>query len=156
MAKSVSRRGVKFVAGWEGFRSCPYLDSTSTWTIGYGETKGVGPNTPCISESDARRKLKRRLNEDYARPAWKLIDVPLRRCERDALASFTYNVGLGNLSGSTLRRRLNGVEGKSYDSRKKIWREELPRWTNGGLAGLVKRRWAEVRMANHGDYSGRP
>lgn len=153
---SVTSKGVRFVAGWEGFRSCPYRDAVGVWTIGYGETKGVGPNTPCISEREARKKLKRRLNEDYARPAWKLITHSLRRCERDALASFTYNVGLGNVESSTLRRRLNSSEGRTYRGRKRIWRQELPRWTNGGLAGLVKRRAAEVQIAVHGNYSGRP
>ena len=152
----VSRKGVRFVSRFEGFRSCPYRDAVGVWTVGFGETKGVGPNTPCISERKARRKLKRRLTHDYARPAWKLIKAPLTRCERDALASFTYNVGLGNLQNSTLRKRLNGPSARSREVRRNIFREELPRWTNGGLAGLVKRRHAEVRMAVHGDYSARP
>lgn len=152
----VSRKGVRFVAGWEGFRSCPYRDAVGVWTIGYGETEGIGPNTPCWSKRKARRRLKRRLNQDYARPAWGMVNQELRRCERDALASFAYNVGLGNFQSSTLLRRLNSREGRTYHRRQKVYREELPRWTNGGLAGLVKRRWAEVRMANQGDYSGRP
>jgi lysozyme len=156
MARSVSRKGVRFVAGWEGFRPCPYRDAVGVWTIGYGETQGIGPNTPCISKRKARRMMRRRLNRDYARPAWRMIQPRLRRRERDALASFAYNVGLGNVQNSTLRRRLNGPEGRRYRTRKRVWREELPRWTNNGLAGLVKRRAAEVRMAVRGDYSGRP
>lgn len=152
----VSRKGVRFVAGWEGFRSCPYKDAVGVWTIGYGETQGIGPDTPCWTERYARRRLKRRLNRDYARPAWDKIHQDLRRCERDAIASFTYNVGLGNLASSTLLKRLNSREGDTREGRRTIFRQELPRWTNGGLEGLVKRRWAEVRMANHGDYSGRP
>lgn len=152
----VSRKGVRFVAGWEGFRSCPYRDAVGVWTIGYGETQGIGPNTRCWSKSKARRRLRKRLTRDYARPAWRMVAPPLRRCERDAIASFAYNVGLGAFKSSTLRRRLNGAQGRTYSGRKRIYREELPRWTNGGLAGLVKRRWAEVALATKADYSGRP
>lgn len=156
----VNKRGVKFVAGWEGFRSCPYRDAVGVWTIGYGETKGIGPNTPCITEAQARSNLQKRLSNDY------LSAVPRRRRmlprERAALASFAYNLGTGAVSDpniSTLARRLLGPEGKTYKRRKRVYKEELPKWVRAGgqvLPGLVKRRAAEVRLAVEGDYSGRP
>lgn len=151
-----SPRGVAFVAGWEGFRSCPYRDAVGVWTIGYGETLGVGPNTPCISEPKAREKLKARLTRDFLNPAVQKVRHDLKQREKDAIGSFAYNVGLGAWNTSSLLEKLNKRRCRFYRFRKQAYREELPRWTNGGLAGLVKRRAAEVKMACEGDYSGRP
>lgn len=156
----VSRKGVKFVAGWEGFSSCPYWDAEGeVWTIGYGETRGVTAWTPCVSKRKARRQLRRRLNRDYLDPI-RALPVRLRQCEIDALASAVYNLGPGLLEPSTgIGARLRSREAKTYEGRKRIYRQELPRWNRAGgapLEGLTKRRRAEVRVANRGDYSGRP
>lgn len=158
-----SRRGVTFIGRWEGFRSCPYRDSVGVWTIGYGTTSAVRPvngDTPCISQKTARRWLQRALTQSYVKA------IPRRRIlkqqEVDALASFAYNLGPGVVSDpniSTLARRLKSKEGRRFKNRKRIYREELPKWVNAGgrrLEGLVKRRAAEVRLACDGDYSGRP
>lgn len=59
-----------------------------------------------------------------------------------AIADFSYNLGLGNLRASTLRRKL--IAG--------LWDEargELAKWVNGGgkrLPGLVLRRQAEAAL----------
>ena len=34
------------------------------------------------------------------------------------------------------------------ESKPKVFAEELPRWTSGGMARLVRRRDAEVKLAN--------
>lgn len=156
----VTRKGVKFVAGWEGFRPCPYQDAVGVWTRGYGETRGIAKHSPCVTERRARRELRRRLNRDF------LPYVPRRRrmkaCERAALASFAYNEGqraVSDPSYSGLARRLKSPEGGTYRGRRRIYRQELPRWNKAGgreLEGLTKRRRAEVRLACRGDYSGRP
>lgn len=81
--------------------------------------------------------------ERFEKAVTDLIEVPLDQCEFDALVSFTFNCGAGALSESTLRRRLN-----AGDDKWRVFAEELPRWTSGGMAGLVRRREAEVRLAN--------
>ena len=73
------------------------------------------------------------------------IDVPLKQEQYDALVSWAFNCGLGATGDSTLRRRLNAGE----DVNKAI-SEELPRWTSGGMPGLIRRRDAEVRLATTG------
>ena len=73
------------------------------------------------------------------------IDVPLKQEQYDALVSWAFNCGLGATGDSTLRRRLNAGE----DVNKAI-SEELPRWTSGGMPGLIRRRNAEVRLATTG------
>ena len=65
----------------------------------------------------------------------------------NSLVSFSYNCGSGALAESTLRRRLNSGESKPT-----VFSEELPRWTSGGMAGLVRRRDAEVKLANQKQF----
>lgn len=156
----VSRKGVDFVAGWEGFRSCPYADAVGVLTVGYGTTGAVRDIDGCISEGTARRWLRQDLNHRF------LSAIPrakrMKQQELDALASAAYNLGTGLLTDTTnssLARRLASSEGNTFDGRCRIYRVELPKWVNAGgrpLPGLVKRRGAEVRLACNGDYSGRP
>jgi lysozyme len=94
----VSSAGLELIRGFEGFRSCPYRDAVGVWTIGYGETSGIGPNTPCWSESTARLRLRSRVDRDYLAPVLKLakaVGLELNQHEADALASFSYNLGPG-------------------------------------------------------------
>jgi lysozyme len=61
------------------------------------------------------------------------------QCHLDALVSFAFNVGLGNLQSSTLRMKYNRGE---YDGAA----EEFLKWNKAGgkvLNGLVRRREAE-------------
>jgi hypothetical protein len=59
--------------------------------------------------------------------------------------SFAFNVGLGALEESTMRKRI--LAGQDIAQ---VLREELPRWNkgpNGPLEGLTRRRNAEVQLA---------
>jgi lysozyme len=59
-----------------------------------------------------------------------------------AIADFAYNLGLGRLKASTLRRRLNAGDYAGA-------RQELRKWVRGGgrvLPGLVLRREAEAAL----------
>lgn len=162
----LSRKAVAFVAGWEGFGvgprgpGCPYQDVVGVWTRGYGETEGIGPNSRCVTKEEAREDLKRRLEHDYGPAIPRRSQMYAR--EKAALASFAYNLGVGAVSNpdvSTLARRLKSDEGKTYEGRKRIYRQEMIKWVNAGgrrLEGLVKRREAEIDLAVNGDYSGRP
>ena len=76
-----------------------------------------------------------------------LIDVPINQDQFDALVSWAFNCGAGAVSESTLRRRLNAGEDVNT-----VISEELPRWTSGGMAGLVRRRDAEVKLATTGQF----
>lgn len=59
-----------------------------------------------------------------------------------AIADFSYNLGLGALRGSTLRKRINTGDMDAA-------RSELAKWVRGGgriLPGLVIRRAAEAAL----------
>ena len=95
-----------------------------------------------VSQAVANQLLRDDLDR-FEKAVVDLITVPLDQSEFDALVSFAFNCGAGALSESTLRRRLNAGEDKAT-----VFASELPRWTSGGMAGLVRRRDAEVRLAN--------
>lgn len=158
---SVSVDGVHFVCRHEGFASCPYLDRIAKppiWTRGYGETEGITGSSRCVTEREARRDLHHRLNQNF-NPAKLVPGIDFRQCELDALASLAYNEGpgvLSNTSFSTLARRLRTKRARhSYWYRKRIYRQELPKWDVAGgqhVAGLANRRKDEVRLATTGHY----
>jgi lysozyme len=160
LVRRVSDNLVNFVGAWEGKRNCPYQDVVGVWTICYGETEGVNRFTPCKNDRECRRMLRRALNHRYLPYVPRL--ARMKKQEADAMASFAYNLGRGVVSDpnvSSLARRLKSKEGRTFEGRKNIYRQELPKWVYAGgqkLEGLVKRRAAEVRIAVHGDYSGRP
>ena len=134
--------GLALLKSFEGCRLEAYTCPAGVLTIGYGST---GPHVKpgmTITQAEADALLQQDL-ERFEKAVVELITVPLDQCEFDALVSFAFNCGAGALSESTLRRRLNAGEEKA-----RVIAEELPRWTNNGLAGLVRRRDAEVRLAN--------
>lgn len=160
----VSRKGVRFIERWEGYRREPYNDAAGHCTRGIGELIHLGActgNEKPVGKRTARKRLRRSLNGPYLAPI-RALGLDLRQCEVDALVSAAYNLGVGLISDpsfSTLARRLRSGEARTYSGRRRIYREELPRWDQAGgqqLAGLTARRHAEVRLANHADYSGRP
>ena len=132
---------------FEGCRLTSYPDPASggdPWTVGIGHT---GPEVVPgyeITQAVANQLLRDDLDR-FERGIGEQIDVPLRQEQFDALVSWAFNCGLGATGDSTLRRRLN--EGEDVNT---VIAEELPRWTSGGMPGLVRRRNAEVRLATTG------
>jgi GH24 family phage-related lysozyme (muramidase) len=138
---------VELIKKFEGCRLEAYLCPVGVWTIGYGHT---GPNVKAglkITQLDAEALLLSDI-ERFARAVDTWIKVGLTNNQRCALISFTFNVGIGALQESTLRKRLNNGEDPV-----KVAMEELPRWNKGDgkiLEGLVRRRRAEVELFCHG------
>lgn len=139
--------GVELIKKFEGCRLEAYLCPAGVWTIGYGHT---GPNVKAglkITQADAEALLLSDIDR-FARAVDTWIKVDLTNNQRCALISFTFNVGIGALQESTLRKRLNNGEDPV-----KVAMEELPRWNKGDgkiLEGLVSRRRAEVELFCHG------
>ena len=139
---TTSNLGIDLIKEFEGCKLTSYYCPANVLTIGIGHT---GPDVyegQQITQAVANQLLRDDLNR-FEQAVFKLIEAPLDQFEFDAITSFTYNCGEGALQESTLRRRLNAGEDKAT-----VISEELPRWTSGGMAGLVRRRAAEVKLAN--------
>lgn len=132
---------VRLVTKFEGFSSKPYRDAVGVWTIGYGETLGVGPHTKPISRARALLQLRTRLNRDFL-PAVRAADThhKLTAKQEGGFTSFVYNVGTGGVGPSTTvgRRLRSGSVRAAADA--------ILAWDKAGgrrLRGLTLRRQAE-------------
>ena len=154
----VSPAALKMIKHHEGVRVKPYRCPALLWTVGVGHV--IDPNHIKVP-FDERRSLPipdgwdRVLSMDEVDA---ILAQDLGRFERgvarlcpaalnsqgvfDALVSFSFNVGLGNLQRSGLRMKTN--RGEFQDAA-----EEFMKWTKAAgrvLPGLVKRRQDERAM----------
>lgn len=142
---------LKLVMEFESFRARPYLCPAGVPTIGYGSTRysdgrKVALTDPVLPEPAARILLQHALVREVGPGVLGLLTRPVKQHQFDALCSFAYNLGLPNLSASTLMKLVNrGDDTAAAD--------EFLKWTKarvGGvlkvLPGLVRRRDAEKRL----------
>ncbi|PKU23162.1 lysozyme [Telmatospirillum siberiense] len=137
MSRHINAAGLDLIKSFEGLRLTAYPDPQSgeaPWTIGYGHAGHVLEGD-VITEQQADAFLAADLAVFEAGVS-SSATVPLTDNQFAALVSFSFNLGLGRLRGSTLLRRLNNGD---YDGAA----GEFPKWTSGGLPGLVRRRAAE-------------
>jgi lysozyme len=153
----VSQKCIEQIKKDEGVRSRPYQCPALLWTIGVGHV--IDPNHAKVPLADRKQlpipagwdrvlsseEIDDILRKDLARfeaGVSRLIKVELTQGQFDALVSFSFNVGLGNLQNSTLRMKVNRGE---YEAAA----EQFLVWTKAGgkvLPGLVKRRTHEKEM----------
>ena len=134
----ISFNGIAFLKEREGYRDKAYKDTGGVWTIGYGTT--VVQGKPVDSQDTCTEKQATQwLTDDLA---WaqtavnKLVKVPLKQNQFDALVSFVYNIGDYAFSRSTMLRLLNAGQYAKAAA-------EFDRWIydNGKVvAGLQLRR----------------
>jgi len=137
----ISQRGLDLVKEFEELRLEPYLDPVGIPTIGWGHTAGVTMEMGAIDYDKAEEFLRIDLR-DAEHGVDAFVDVELTQGQYDALVSFTFNVGVGNLRISTLARKLND---KDYSGASK----EFLRWVfarGKRLKGLERRRRAEMEL----------
>jgi len=146
-----SKSAYVLIHSFEGCRLHAYKCPAGVWTIGWGHTAGVYEGMT-ITREQANEYLENdlRVFEDNLNFALGLDDhnrMPngkgINQHQFDALLSFTYNVGTGNLARSTLLRKV-----KADPSDRSI-RTEFSRWVYGGgkrLPGLVRRRKMEADL----------
>ena len=136
-----ARPGIDLIKEFEGCELTAYVCPAGVLTIGYGSTGSHVKPGMTITEAEAEALLKQDLTR-FEKAVVDLINVPFNQNEFDATVSFAFNCGAGALADSTFRKRINAGEDKAT-----CFKEEFPRWTSGGMAGLVRRRDAEVALA---------
>ena len=162
----ISPAGEALMHKFEGYRDKPYLCPAHIWTIGYGHVlyqeqirlpvvkkegyEGMIRKDFPLKPEDNRVWTKPEIDElfradvgAFERGVLRLIPgVDGRQGAFDALVSFAYNAGLGNLQRSQIRIRANRGDWNGAA-------EAFRQWTKGGgkvLPGLVRRREAEIAL----------
>lgn len=148
MSFTTSQKGIDLIKSFEGCRLTAYQDSIGVWTIGYGHTSGVYSGMT-ITEAQAEAYLRSDLiiSENSVN---QYVTYAINQNQFDALISFTFNLGSGNLASSTLLKKLNqgDISGAA---------NEFDKWIYAGdevLEGLVKRRAAENELFLYGTVGG--
>lgn len=142
------RDGVELIRHFEGCRFDAYLCPAGVWTIGYGHTADVKEGDS-IDQEAAEAFLIEDL-ETFEQAVTRLVEVPLTQQQFDALVSWTFNLGAGNLAESTLLKKLNNYQYAEVP-------EQMMRWVRAGgkvLDGLVRRRAAEAALFQSKDWRG--
>ena len=135
-----SNKSIELVKHFEGFESAAYLCPANVWTIGYGHTKDVQPGDEW-SESNADHMLEVEM-EEYEGYIHDSVTAPINQDQFDALVSWVYNLGGGNLKASTMLKVLNAGQYEEVPA-------QMMRWNKAGgkvLEGLTRRRQAEANL----------
>ena len=137
---NISIVGLDLIKKYEGCRLSAYKDSTGVLTIGYGHTSGVKEGQT-ITQAQADIYLRadvanaeKYVNKHHAH-------YNFNQNQYDALTSFTFNLGGGNLTKLTNsdKRTIKEIS------------EKIPAYNKAGgkvLNGLVKRRAEEQALFN--------
>lgn len=131
-----------------GYR--PYVCPAGVLTLGYGHTRDNGrqfkpSDVWTKGECDAEFRSDMGV---FERAVKRRVRVELTQHQFDALVSFTYNCGEGNLAKSSLLRKVNAKDFSGAVG-------EFAKWNRGGgrvLLGLTRRRAAEAKLFATGDY----
>lgn len=142
-----SAKGLNLIKSFEGLSLKPYLCPAGLATIGYGATYypngiKVKITDKPISEYEASTMLMNMLKH-YEVSVDSYTRNDITQGQFDALVSFAYNCGLGNLKSSTLLKKVNA------NPNDPTIRKEFMKWNKGGgkvLPGLTKRRIAEADL----------
>lgn len=136
----VSQKGIKLIKDFEGCKLAAYKDSVGVPTIGVGHIKGVKMGMK-ITQAQADKFLV----EDLAvvEKCLNSLSVMLKQNQFDSLASWIFNLGVGNFNSSTMKKY---IVAKCSDI---DVTDQMVKWCNAGgrpLLGLKKRRVAEANM----------
>ena len=144
----VSDIAVNLIKEFEGFKDYAYIDTDGTPVIGYGLSRiddqpvRIGDR---ISPKEAEIALNNHL-QDIHRELDQLLKVDLSEQQLSALASISFNVGIGSIKESTLIKKINEEDYRGAA-------EEFLRWDKANLGGrlvqmpgLTRRRYAERQL----------
>ena len=132
---------------FEGLYLKPYLCSANVPTIGYGATfyedgTRVTLKDPAITKQRAEQLLRWHVSRYFMPDVIRMCPGANTPGRIAAICDLAFNIGLGNLKNSTLRRKVNAG----------AW-DEVPtqflRWNKAGgkvLRGLTRRRQAEIEF----------
>jgi lysozyme len=141
----INKETLELIKDFEGLELKAYKDAVGVWTIGYGHTAAAGNPKPVSGMVITAKQAEDLLLKDmvkYENAVKKYVKVPLNDNQYGALVSFTYNLGEGNFSKSTLLKKVNAKDFAGAAN-------EFAKWNKAGgkvLNGLTRRRAAEAAL----------
>ena len=143
----LSQKGLELIKSFEGLKLKPYLCPANIATLGFGNTyypdgTKVKLTDPAITQEKAEELLKF-LVVTYEKAVDSFCRDDISQSQFDALTSFAYNVGTGNLQKSTLIKKVNA------NPQDPTIRAEFMKWNKAAgkvLLGLTRRRTAEANL----------
>jgi|TARA_R110000765_G_scaffold393517_1_gene486910 lysozyme len=136
----ISIEGLSLIKKFEGCELNSYKCAAGVPTIGYGSTHGIQ-----MGMSISKARAEELLLEDISKfedIVDKAVTVALDQHQFDALVSWTFNLGGGNLNSSTMLKVINAGDYEDVP-------EQIKRWNKANgkvLEGLIRRREAEALL----------
>ena len=144
---TLNKEAYLLITKHEGLSLKPYLCPAKIPTIGYGNTyysdgKKVTLLDKEITKEEAFNMFKEVVNR-FAKRVDALVTSNINQNQFNALVSFTYNVGTGNFSSSTLLKKVN------KNPNDLSIKDEFLKWNKAGgkvINGLTNRRNEEANI----------
>jgi len=154
MSRPINDESLDLIKAFESLFLEAYKCSAGIWTIGYGTTStkagghddGTIYQGMTITEDEADEYLRQDL-EYFSKVVGKLVTNDVNDDQFGSLVSFAFNCGEGNLSSSTLLKRVNSGDFDEVPDQFLRWNKA--RNESGDLVvlnGLTRRRASESRL----------
>ena len=142
----VNDKGIQLIKSFEGCLLNAYLDSVKVPTIGYGATYYPDGSKVKLGDKISQERANELLAwhiDEFSGKVSKVIKSNLNDNQFSAIVSFAFNLGIGNLSKSTLLKKVNINPNDTSIG------VEFLKWNKAGgkvLNGLTRRRKAEYEL----------
>jgi lysozyme len=145
--KKILDAGVPLIKKWEGFSATPYLCSAGVPTIGWGNTfyeNGVMVtlSDPPITRSYADSLFLGLVKSKYLPEVLKACPTFVDETQAGAILSWTYNLGVASLRGSTMRKYILLQDWEEAASQLLKWNKAKGKV----VLGLTRRRADEAKL----------
>lgn len=145
----ISKKGLQMIKNFEGLILVASDKLEGVWTVGYGCTVGVKPYQR-ITEKEAEEMLIRELTKHETYVNKYVNQLKLNQNQFDALVSFSYNCGFGNLKNLVADKKGKATRDKKTIAEKML----LYNKCNGKvMRGLANRRKKEYELFCSKDLS---
>lgn len=139
--RKIGQAGLALIEQFEGCRLISYQCSAGVWTIGYGHTAGVHKGMK-ITQAQADEYLKKdvaKFEKYINNPSYVPFTDKLNQNQFDALVSFAFNLGQGNVKKLCTGRTINQIPSAM---------QQYCKAAGKTLPGLQRRRKAEAALYN--------
>lgn len=140
------QKGIELIKEFEGFEPKVYKCPAGYDTIGYGTVIDTAEEKYLLEKTISKEEAEVLLRKDldyFEKCVNKLLKSSVSQNQYDAVLSFTYNCGPGNLKSSTLLKKIN------RDPNDPTIAAEFRRWIYADgqkLLGLQRRREREAEL----------